>query len=57
MPEELALEQRVGDGVAVGGDEGTPAAGATVMDGARQELLTPAGLARQQHRGLRAARA
>ena len=50
MAEELALEQGLGEGGAVDGHEGTLAARAVAMDGARRELLAGAALAQDQDR-------
>jgi hypothetical protein len=50
VAEELAFEQRLGDGGAVDGDEGPLGARSGGVDAARQPLLADAGLA-EQHQG------
>ena len=51
MTEQLALEQRLGDGAAVDRDEAAAAARRRVVDRARDELLAGAGLADEEHGG------
>jgi hypothetical protein len=51
VAEELALEDRLGKGRAVDGDEGLGRARALGVDGARDELLARAALADDEHRG------
>jgi hypothetical protein len=53
MPEELALEEGVGECGAVDGDEGVAAAGAALVDCAGDQLLAGAGLSGDEHRGAR----
>ena len=57
VAEELALEQRVRERGAVDRDEGALARGEPAWIGAREHLLAGAGLAGEQHGGVRAARA
>ena len=45
VAEQLALQERVGKGPAVHGDEGTVAAGREGVDGPRHQLLARAALA------------
>ena len=52
VPEKLAFQQRFRDGRAVDGDEKLVAAAAVMMDGARDEFLARAALARDHHRRL-----
>ena len=52
MPEQLGLEQGVGDGAAVDGDEGPAVARREPVDGAGDQLLAGARLAVDEHRGL-----
>jgi hypothetical protein len=49
VSEQLALDQGLGKRSAVDPDEGTCAARAAVMDGAREQLFAGAGLAEQEH--------
>src|SRR5215203_135890 len=51
VAEELALDQRVRDGGAVHGHEGSPDPVAQLVDAARHQLLAGAGLAADQHAG------
>ena len=53
VPEELALEQRVGERRAVLGDEALILARARVVDRAGHQVLAGAGLAGDQHGGVR----
>src|SRR5262245_27478704 len=53
MPEELALEEPLGDLRAVDRDERTAASRARLMDRPRNELLSGAGLTLDQHRRVR----
>jgi hypothetical protein len=53
MPEELALEQRLGDGGAVHREERTVGATAGAMDRPRHQLLSRTGLAFDHHRDRR----
>ena len=53
MPEQLALQQRLGHGRAVEGHEGTGAPPAAVVQGAGHQVLAGAALAGDQHRGVR----
>src|SRR5262249_51609183 len=53
VAEQLALQQAGGDGSAVELDEGAVLAGAQLMEGAGDELLAGAGLATDQHGGIR----
>ena len=48
MAEQLGLDQVRGDGAAVDGDEGAPAPGAGLVDGAGEQFLAGAGLALDQ---------
>lgn len=50
VPEELALEKRFGDRRAVDANKGLFASGAQGMNGTRGELLSRAGLAREEDR-------
>ena len=50
VAEQLALEQRLGDGRAVDRDEAPVAAGRRLVQRARQQFLAGARLAEQQHR-------
>ena len=50
MPEELALEQRLAQGVAVDRHERPVLAQAVVVDGAGDQLLARAAFAGDQHR-------
>src|SRR5690606_19639874 len=56
VPEELALEQALGDGGAIDRDEALVAAPAHAVDGAGEAALAGAGLAREQHGGVRGRR-
>ena len=49
VPEELALDEVLGDGAAVDGDEGPAHALAAAVELARDELLAGAGLAGDEH--------
>jgi hypothetical protein len=49
MPEQLVLEQLVGQGGAAHGDERLPRPGAARVDGLRRQLLAGAALAGDQH--------
>jgi hypothetical protein len=51
VAEQLALEQVLGNGRAVDGDEAPVLAPAHLVQGARDHLLAAAGLAQQHHRG------
>jgi hypothetical protein len=51
VAEDLALEQRLGEGGAVDGDEGPPGPGTVVVDGAGHHLLAGPALAAEQHGG------
>jgi hypothetical protein len=51
VAEELALHQVLGDGGAVDLDEGPSLRGGVLVQGARDELLARAALARDEHRG------
>src|SRR5258708_37335390 len=51
VPEQLGLEQRIGNGGAVDGHEGRGRVTALVVDAAREHLLARAGFAQQQHGG------
>ena len=53
VPEKLGLHQILGDGRRVDRDERFAGAGAMFMQGARNQLLTGTGLARDHHRDLR----
>ncbi len=50
VPEQLALEQRLGHGRAVDGDEGVGRAAALVVEGAGDQVLARPGLAVDEHR-------
>src|SRR5262249_29400509 len=50
VPEELCLEQRLGNGRAVDGHEGTGVTSPGAMDGSGEESLARAGLAQDQNR-------
>ena len=52
VAEELALEERVGNGRAVDRDEGAVLAAAAHVDRAGDELLAGAALAVDEHRGV-----
>ena len=52
VAEELALDQRLGNGRAVDGDKGLAAAGAEVVQGAGDEFLAGAALAGDEHRNV-----
>ncbi len=54
MPEELALEQRLGQGSAVDGHERTRTSRTLAVKCARDELFARAALARDEHAHLRA---
>ena len=53
MAEELALEECLGDGAAVDGDEGAGMARAVRVYGAGHQLLAGAALALAEHGGIR----
>ena len=53
VAEQLALHERLGEGGDVDGDERPPGSGALLVDGARDELLAGAALARHQDGGRR----
>src|SRR5207245_3140616 len=52
VAEQLALEEGLGDGAAVHGDERLGGALRLHVDGARDQLLAGAGLAAEEHGGL-----
>src|SRR5258705_6882246 len=51
-PEELRLDERLGHGRAVDGDEGTLGTPARIVDGASDQFLARAAFPREQHGGL-----
>ena len=53
MSEQLALEQHLGDGAAIHGDEGMPRAPAGLVNGPRHNLLSGAGFAHDEHAEIR----
>jgi hypothetical protein len=53
MSEQLALEQRLGDGAAIHGDEGMPRAPAGLVNGPRHDLLSGTGFAYDEHAEIR----
>ena len=53
VPEQLTFQQRLGYGGTVDGDEGASAAPAAFVERARDELLTGAALAGDEHGGIR----
>ena len=52
VPEELRLDERLGQRRAVDGDEGTLGTPARIVDGARDQFLARAALPGEQHGGL-----